>query len=953
MKLSQFLDAVVPSDGVRIVARMRTGTKPNGKEFTYFQHLQCKDHAQAQQAIAQLVKATTADIYYALASYKQGFHLNEKGKKVIRVRQNVSKLKALWFDIDFKDGLSNPTEVVAALREFSNRTGMPVPSILVHSGNGMHCYWPFDTEVPVDVWTPMAVALKELAVRHSLPADLACTADPCRVLRPVGSVNRKDPDNPKLVKGATTGELFSPDDLRATLLGSSAEAGGGLGDVPDFLTGVVDTGSIESLSGQHRSGSMVEHFWSEIVKSCGVAKYYAESKGADCSEPEWTAGLQLLAHCKDGELFVHEISSGHPDYDPEDTNEKWQQRLENDAGPTLCSTFAGYREDICKVCPHFRKIKSPLSLGEEKNVTVSGKEFPLRSWRPVEGNLGMERKMFDAGSNQYFWEKVLKRTWELKAASKGLNDGVYSYTIVTRLGNSNPVEIDLPGSFLGSLPDLKKCLAEAGCPLPQSETSAWMDLMSTWLQEIQKARGVNDAVDRLGWMEKHEGEIVKRVGFTAGDTCYMSSGEVKTGLRVSAEYKEIAKHYTPRGEYERWQTAANFLAEQNNPAFTAILASAFAAPIFGYTNMPGAMLTIVSTQSGLGKTSAMRCAQAVWGSPSNGMNSTTDTHLSVIRKVAFLNNLPVYWDEIRGQRSLENFYNTAFDVAQGKERTRLDSGAKLRTVNSWKTMVVGASNESLFDFMAQQGGSSNAATARTFEIVVEPFDDPTRAARNAMFGALDANYGHAGKIYSEFLALNEERVHNMTTETYEKVYQSWGLTEGERFWAALVATLLVGARLASEAGIVHIDTKTLGAFLKQNVTSLRIRTQSSMLGTTPRELVVGYLQQHQDGQITFDRFRSKGQPSEPIILSAPHQRVMIAKAANVYRFRKQDFIDWLRTSKKLSWSAVQEGMIKELGCNELNTVLAAGTKWALPKARVLEVIFDQSDDIMDDEDVGV
>jgi hypothetical protein len=943
MKLSEFLNAVVPVEGVRIVARMRDGRKPNGKEFKYFQHLPCNDHTQMQQAIAQMVKATKADIYYALGSFKQSFHENSKGKKVIRVRQNVSKLKALWFDIDFKDGLSNPTEVVAALREFSNRTGMPVPSILVHSGNGMHCYWPFTQEVPLDDWLPMAEALKSLGKAHALAADLACTADPCRVLRPVGSVNWKDPENPKVVKGSTTGQLFSPDDLRAALLGGCATHEDSLGPVPEYLNSrTLDTGSIESLSTQHRSVNTVEHFWTEITKSCGVARYYAESKGADCSEPEWTAGLQLLRHCTDGELFYHDISSGHPDYDADDTRDKWQQRVDNDAGPTLCETFHGYREDICKVCPHFRKIKTPLSLGEEKEATVSGKEFPLKSWRPVPGNMGMERKMFDPGSNQYFWEKALKRTWELTHASRGLNDGVYSYTIVSRLGDSNPVEIDLPGSFLGSTPDLKKCLAEAGCPLPQGELGAWMDLMSTWLQEIQKNRHEREAVDRLGWMEKINGDQMERIGFTAGDTCYLSDGTVKSGLRVAAEYKEVAKHYTARGNYDQWKKPADFLAEQNNPAFTAILASAFAAPIFGYTNMPGAMLTVVSSESGLGKTSAMRVAQAVWGSPANGINSTSDTYLSVIRKVAFLNNLPIYWDEIRGERSLENFYRTAFDVAQGKERTRLDSGAKLRTVNSWKTMVVGASNESLFDYMAQQGGASDAATARTFEIVVDPFEDAARASHNAMFGTLDSNYGFAGAKYSEFLALNELRIHNMTTETYERLYSEWSLHEGERFWAAICASLIVGAKLAGEAGIVDIDVKALAGFLKDNVSRLRIRTNSSMLGATPRELVVGYIQAHQKGQMIIDKFPAKGQTVQPIVQSPPSDRLMIVTDQNGYtRFRKQDFVDWLRTSKHMTFSAIEKAMVSDLSMKECNVVLGSSTKWQMPKCRCLEVYFSE------------
>ena len=96
------------------------------------------------------------DVYFALATFKQGWHKNAKDKNVLRVRENVDQLKSLWFDIDFKGGLSDPTQVVAALRDFSKSTGMPPPSILVHSGNGIHAYWPFTTSVTYIEWQGMA-----------------------------------------------------------------------------------------------------------------------------------------------------------------------------------------------------------------------------------------------------------------------------------------------------------------------------------------------------------------------------------------------------------------------------------------------------------------------------------------------------------------------------------------------------------------------------------------------------------------------------------------------------------------------------------------------------------------------------------------------------------------------------------------------------------------------------
>lgn len=943
MKLSEFLTSVVPDDGKLVIARMCEGKRDN-KTFKYFKHIVCDDHEQAKQAIARLAKANV-DTYYALASYKQGFHKNAKDKTVVRTRDNVNKLKALWLDIDFKGGLSTTTEVVAALREFCNRTRMPAPSILVHSGNGIHAYWPFTIAVSKDRWQALADALKRRASDTGLQADLVCTADPARVLRPIGTRNFKDPTNPKpVLPKYSSGKLHDPAQLE-TVLGVDASGLTSLqSPVPDYLLGDNggSVGNLSDLTTGVGGRTQVESFIPNIAKRCGVISHIVESHGEDCSEPEWTAALQLAKHCADGELYYHSLSDGHPDYTPEDTREKWQQRLENDAGPTLCDTFASFRPEICKACPHRNKIKTPLSLGEEQVVTVTAKEFPLSTWRPCENNMGMERKMFDPGNKEYYWEKVLTRSWELVGASSDLLSGAYTLTIASRLGKADVVQIDIAGRLLGDTHALKKELGENGVPIKQSEVTHWITLMTTWLEQIQQKRNVGKSVSRLGWIEVRDdtAEGVSVKGFTAGDASYYPSGDPDTNLRIASEYREIARHYLPTGSLEVWQDAANFLCDQNNPAFTAILASAFATPLFGFTGMSGATMTIVSTKSGLGKTSVMKTAQAVWGSPTRGMNSTSDTYLSIIRKAAFLKNIPIYWDEVRGENALESFSKTAFDIAQGKERTRLNTNAEMREVNDWKTMVVGASNESIFDFMGTSGGQSDAPAARTFEVEVEPFNDPTRASRNAMFGLLDNNYGRAGQVYAEYIARNQAAIATTVRSAFESLYTEWGFHEGERFWCAVVAALLVGAGAARNSGLCAIDTKTLKGYLRDRVAVLRHRSGQILAGSSAREIVIAYLQAHQDNQLIIDRFPVQGDTNDPMIESPPRSKLMIVRADNTYRFVKQDFVKWLKTAMHMTWSSLEKEMIDKLNMTQLNTSLAVKTKWQLPKARVIEVILD-------------
>lgn len=928
MKLSEFYQALLPDDGVLVL-----GTKEK-----YFKHVVCNDHAALQQATINAAKSGT-DVYYALASFKQGFHENSKGKKVVRVRDNVHKLKALWFDIDFKGGLSNPTEVVAAIREFCTATRMPAPSILVHSGNGIHVYWPLQTSITYSRWQVLADALKGAASAQGLPADLVCTADPARVLRPIGTRNLKDQNNPKPVKPLFwSGKLFDPAELEAALLGYGGQAESGLqlaGPVPDYLRHAEYNTDLVSAVG----GRMVEAFVPNIAKKCGVIAHVLTTNGEDCSEPEWVAALQLAKHCTDGELYYHDLSKGHRDYTPEDTNEKWQQRLENEAGPTLCDTFATYRPEICKACPHRGKIKTPLVLGEEEVVTAEGKEFPIYGWRPIEGSMGMEKKSFDKESKEYIWEKVLNRTWELVSASRDMVTGNYMITIVTRYSDSTPVSIDLPNKLLGDTHGLKKELAEKGCAIEQKEVTHWINLMNTWIRQVQKQRKVGKSVSRYGWIEERSEGKVHTTGFTAGDTSYMKDGTVHQDLRIAAEHKEVARHFIPDGDFENWKEAADFIADQNIPALTSTLASAFAAPLFGYTSMSGAMITLVSRESGLGKSSALQTAQAVWGHPKVGMNSISDTENSIIAKTAFLKNLPIYWDEIRGDDALDNFHRIAFQITQGKSKARMNAHAEMREVLDWKTIVIGASNESIFDHMAQRGGASNAASARTLELELEPFDDPTRAARNAMFGRLDSNHGHAGQLFAAYIATRQAAIADYVRKLYERIYTEWGFTEGERFWCATIASLLAGASLAKKAGIVNLDAKAMSQYLRDRVTVLRARTGHALSNTSAREVVIAYIQQFQDGLLILDQFPARGAGTQnPVVKSPPKNRMMIAKASDTYRFRAKDFEAWLKKSQHMNLSALWPQMQKELTASEQKSYLGIkDTAYYLPRSRILEV----------------
>jgi len=554
---------------------------------------------------------------------------------------------------------------------------------------------------------------------------------------------------------------------------------------------------------------------------------------------------------------------------------------------------------------------------------------------------GMERKLRDEAGN-FIWERKLRRTYEDVTTTRSINTGAYELQFNVKMHGARDIEIRLPATYLGNDNKLRETLANFGAPLLTHEVKEFKDLMTTWLDKLQKARAESEAVEQLGWVRDDQ-KVIQ--GFSAGGTSFLGDGTQKLGIRIKSEYAAIGRIYEPTGKLKEWQAVADFLTEQNNPAFVVMLASAFAAPLLTFTDIPGGILSIVSQGSGVGKSSAMRVAQAVWGDPQKGVNSVDDTPLSVARKLGFLNNLPAYWDELRGEVMMESFCTLAFQVSQGKEKTRLDSSASMREVNSWETMLIAASNESIFDYMGQTSKGSDAGVARVYEIMVDPFDVPQSRAEIAMlFGKVHHNYGEAGKVYAQYLATNSATIRDSVQKMFTKLGSHGRMKASERIWFAVMAALVVGAQTANAAGITKIDVKSMGEFLMKNLGLMRARSHSSMQGSSPHELIQAYMQQHQDKALIVASFQSKGTTAYIAeVLRVPKSDRIVyqyAKSDMMVRVSKSDFTTWLLKSKHIRWANVAKQFHEDLGAVDTKTKLGLGTGWELPRSICIDMKVD-------------
>lgn len=120
-------------------------------------------------------------------------------------QEDVKETRAIWCDIDGgSEGVKGATELLkSAVDNFT----MPVPNIIVRSGNGLHVYWllhkSFGLLCAVDRDT-FKTTLKRLCLAIGGKSPLAhadsSRADSASILRPPDTFNYKDRSNPKAVK---------------------------------------------------------------------------------------------------------------------------------------------------------------------------------------------------------------------------------------------------------------------------------------------------------------------------------------------------------------------------------------------------------------------------------------------------------------------------------------------------------------------------------------------------------------------------------------------------------------------------------------------------------------------------------------------------------------------------------------------------------------------------------
>jgi hypothetical protein len=285
----------------------------------------------------------------------------------------VIALPGLFIDIDILGGEHKSEALPESTRDAANllRDAFPItPSLVIHSGGGLHCYWLFhepwvfenEEERQSAARLNRNLQAKIIATAAQRGWQIESTADLARVLRPAGTINRKQLHAPVPVRTIhQSADRYSVEELEFYLPTDQ-----------------------EVFRRRQPKGDDAEHapiaLWGHVVGKCGYLRHCV-GDAKTLTEPEWHAAMTIVARCRDGEAIAHRISKTYPVYEKDETTKKFKYSLKADA-PLRCSTIRHHRggEKWCSQCVYWGAIASPILLGYPRGygkprlVTVGRKE---------------------------------------------------------------------------------------------------------------------------------------------------------------------------------------------------------------------------------------------------------------------------------------------------------------------------------------------------------------------------------------------------------------------------------------------------------------------------------------------------------------------------------------------------------------------------------------------------
>jgi hypothetical protein len=943
----------------------------------------------------------------------------------IRLASNAMMLKSFFIDVDFGKASGNSyataEEALVNLMAFIAKVGLPKPTMIVHSGGGFHVYWCVSRALTPDEWLPIAFALAEATKAHGLKCDTQCTVDSVRVLRIPDTFNRKqEPARHVRFIGPRLDFDYSLDRIATPLLPYAGKhtptATGPAVDrslfpprtVPAFVSELA-----ASLDDLYPDSDL-----DLVLTSCGFLADAVATGGANLNNPLFNLVNLICTFTKGGRADAHRMAKGHANYDPNSTytdeffDRKDRERRERGLGWPSCATISATGSTACKGCPQLALGKSPLnfeqrpaptaftgtaaiaqqaaqgvaahaviattaggfgtaqtsptgpaqlsssSSGSSQNqstgllgpVTSQGNDLPSGYLRDANGIVS--RVMVDPNNPSLQISHPISKYPMLNA---WIQSDPMTLHFDSQVEIGRVAQVDIEFEAIGGM-EMRKVLQRQGFMLIQNDKHSG-EFFVSWVQKLQ-AMKASVASAPFGWQDKNG----QTEGFIFGGQLWTPNGNSPSATANPV----INQQYKPKGSDAYWMDAVQLVTSQGRPDLEAIVASAFAAPLVMFTGHLGMLMSAYSKESGIGKSTALRIAQAVWGDPIRAVQSLSDTQNSVMKKIGEVRSLPIYWDELKTDEDTKKFVNMTFQIAQGKEKSRLNQHAQMKEPGHWQTLVVSASNDSLIDHVTQQTQTTLAGLYRIFEYTVVPSLTPSgvdTSEATIRLSKLNTNHGAVGLKYAAWLGANFPQIEKDMALISKELNIETASVQEERFWISLIACILLGARYANMLGYSVLDEGALKSFMLNSLDTMRklrgLQTVDLTRTINVSSIMASFLKEMQKENkiirtnrihIAAGRPPAQNSPNAvKLLLPNDPSRlngivVQIGQTDKLMRISSTAFGEWLKKSGK-SRHLLMEALQASITMTHVVGFLGGGTGLAFAKENIIQIDLSSSNEL--------
>ena len=631
------------------------------------------------------------------------------------------------------------------------------PTMIVYSGGGFYPLWNFKRpwvfadDADREKAKALSVRLHAFtnAEGHKRGYTFDQTADLVRVLRIPGSMNVKDPKNPRPVQVIyyEPANRYTPDEIEQAF--------------PNVST----TPAVKKVVSKHMpaapSGQYPMADFDKVEASCAWV-HHCVVDAASLPEPEWYAAVSIACLCQDGHAQVHEISRPYPDYSVAETDDKIA-KAENNAGPRTCANIrtACGGEQFCSGCSYWGKITSPIQLGATKALGMLS----------VLAELAIPGAPMAAGTviPSGYTMNYEKGTWCIDKVGKDGTSIPFRVCSVPVVIVSRSTDVNSGTEFVElawfkdkkwkhriasrrTIADAREIMALTDFGLPVTSLTS-KDLVK-FLDDFEIANSDNipliHSSSHLGWQNDETFLFGEKLLVPSDD----ATAEVVNFRAQDDGDAQIARGFTTAGTLQKWTAMTNELYGYSK-VLTTVMA-ALAAPfirILGAENF----IVDIAGETSKGKTVTQVLAASAWGNPDqrkpNSVLHTWDgTDVWFERAAALLNGFPLILDDTKTARSEEVIGKLVYRFASGKGKAR-GTLTGTRETGTWQSILISSGEQSIIDYANHHGGTK----ARVLSIWGSPYGNGHQGqfVKHVEMMA-KGNYDHAGPMVVQFILDHRE-----------------------------------------------------------------------------------------------------------------------------------------------------------------------------------------------------